>query len=255
MKTGANTGCICGSGKKYKHCCRDKPKKKIISTFIQNISDIASKHLDQLRLEVGSQTLQLCVFDTTFNNKNVITGITTGTLESDGNVSFYNGLVGNAIIECMTYNQDIKFSKNKLFIFAEIKHEANAERCIQQFFDEAPSGAALLIVCANDDIWGVALDLIGADFSTLIDTQRDGITDEVNTHTTPRRPNDRLRYRVLSRDNFKCVKCGASPASDPTIKLHVDHVKAWSKGGETVFENLQTTCSKCNYGKSNHFDE
>jgi hypothetical protein len=63
--------------------------------------------------------------------------------------------------------------------------------------------------------------------------------------------NWRLRFLVMKRDNFKCKNCGRSPASDPSIILHVDHIKAWANGGETIFENLQTLCSKCNIGKSN----
>ena len=61
---------------------------------------------------------------------------------------------------------------------------------------------------------------------------------------------DKLRYKVLKRDNFKCCACGASPAKDPSIELHIDHIVPWSKGGETKFENLQTLCSRCNIGKS-----
>lgn len=63
--------------------------------------------------------------------------------------------------------------------------------------------------------------------------------------------NWRLRFIVMRRDNFKCRACGRSPAIDPTITLDVDHIKAWSKGGLTVLENLQTLCTKCNIGKSN----
>lgn len=61
---------------------------------------------------------------------------------------------------------------------------------------------------------------------------------------------DKLRYRVLKRDNFKCCACGASPAKDPSVELHIDHIIPWAKGGETKFENLQTLCAKCNIGKS-----
>jgi 5-methylcytosine-specific restriction endonuclease McrA len=43
--------------------------------------------------------------------------------------------------------------------------------------------------------------------------------------------------------------CGASPAKDPDTVLHVDHIKPYSKGGETLAENLQTLCIKCNIGK------
>jgi hypothetical protein len=69
-------------------------------------------------------------------------------------------------------------------------------------------------------------------------------------HKTKRNINWRLRFIVMRRGNFKCKNCGQSPATDPSIILHVDHVKAWANGGETVQENLQTLCSKCNIGKS-----
>ena len=69
-------------------------------------------------------------------------------------------------------------------------------------------------------------------------------------HQTSRDINLRLRFMVMQRDNFKCCICGASPAKDPAIELHIDHIIPWSKGGETVIENLQTLCSKCNLGKS-----
>ena len=61
---------------------------------------------------------------------------------------------------------------------------------------------------------------------------------------------DKLRYQVLKRDNFKCCACGASPAKDPAVELHIDHIIPWSKGGKTTFDNLQTLCSRCNIGKS-----
>jgi AcrR family transcriptional regulator len=58
-----------------------------------------------------------------------------------------------------------------------------------------------------------------------------------------------LRYRVLVRDKFRCVICGASPAKDGTVELHVDHIFPWSKGGLNTEENLRTLCFKCNLGK------
>jgi len=71
------------------------------------------------------------------------------------------------------------------------------------------------------------------------------------TKKTGRDPSLRLRYKVLLRDNFTCKQCGASPAKDQNIELHIDHVIPWSKNGETTLENLQTLCSGCNLGKSN----
>ncbi len=63
--------------------------------------------------------------------------------------------------------------------------------------------------------------------------------------------NYRLRFFVMKRDNFKCKNCGRSPATNPKIILHIDHIKPWVDGGETVLDNLQTLCSICNIGKSN----
>jgi len=77
------------------------------------------------------------------------------------------------------------------------------------------------------------------------------LTEEVGKHKTKRDINWRLRFLVMRRDNFKCKSCGISPAVDPKIILHVDHIRAWSNGRETILENLQTLCLKCNIGKSN----
>lgn len=64
-----------------------------------------------------------------------------------------------------------------------------------------------------------------------------------------------LRYKVLSRDNFKCVRCGRSPATNSNIELHVDHKLPFSRGGKTILENLETKCKECNLGKSNRHSE
>ena len=69
-------------------------------------------------------------------------------------------------------------------------------------------------------------------------------------HKTKRDINLRLRFKVMARDHFKCCKCGKSPATDPSVVLHIDHIYPYSKGGETIMENLQTLCSDCNLGKS-----
>jgi len=61
----------------------------------------------------------------------------------------------------------------------------------------------------------------------------------------------RLRLDVLTRDNFRCVFCGKSPATNVGTRLHIDHIIPFSKGGKSTFENLQTLCAECNLGKSN----
>lgn len=58
-----------------------------------------------------------------------------------------------------------------------------------------------------------------------------------------------LRYKILCRDHFRCVICGRSPAKEPNIELHIDHIHPWSKGGKNTEENLRTLCFDCNLGK------
>jgi len=59
----------------------------------------------------------------------------------------------------------------------------------------------------------------------------------------------KLRYRVLTRDRYKCVLCGRSPATHVGISLHIDHINPFSQGGKALLENLRTLCDECNWGK------
>ena len=58
-----------------------------------------------------------------------------------------------------------------------------------------------------------------------------------------------VRMKVMNRDNYRCVKCGRSPATDIGIKLHLDHKIPFSQGGKSTEGNLQTLCQDCNIGK------
>jgi len=60
-----------------------------------------------------------------------------------------------------------------------------------------------------------------------------------------------LRYKVLHRDKSTCIKCGKTPLDG--VKLHIDHIIPFSKGGLTVLNNLRTLCSECNIGRSNKY--
>jgi Homing endonuclease associated repeat/HNH endonuclease len=59
-----------------------------------------------------------------------------------------------------------------------------------------------------------------------------------------------VRYDVLRRDHFRCVICGASPATLIGCELQVDHIIAVARGGENSMENLRALCKNCNLGKS-----
>jgi Homing endonuclease associated repeat/HNH endonuclease len=61
--------------------------------------------------------------------------------------------------------------------------------------------------------------------------------------------NWRLRALVLMRDGARCQLCGAEARHG--VRLHVDHIVPWSKGGETTLANLRILCEVCNIGRSN----
>jgi hypothetical protein len=63
--------------------------------------------------------------------------------------------------------------------------------------------------------------------------------------------NNSLKYDVMSRDNFKCVLCGKSPAIDSNVLLEIDHINPVSNGGDNSIDNLRTLCKGCNIGKFN----
>ncbi len=88
-----------------------------------------------------------------------------------------------------------------------------------------------------------------------IETIQMNNTEERIVHKTKRDISDRLRFRILMRDGFTCRSCGKSPMKERGVELHVDHILPWSKGGETIPDNLETKCKQCNLGKGNAFDK
>lgn len=69
-------------------------------------------------------------------------------------------------------------------------------------------------------------------------------------HHTSREPSDKLKVQVLKRDGNKCKICGVE-CDEGLHKLHFDHIKPWSKGGETTLDNLRVLCKTCNEALGN----
>lgn len=55
---------------------------------------------------------------------------------------------------------------------------------------------------------------------------------------------------LYDKQKGKCTLCGDELVFD-TGKVHIDHIKAKSKGGLDEIENYQFLCSDCNYAKRN----
>lgn len=64
---------------------------------------------------------------------------------------------------------------------------------------------------------------------------------------TPRKKRGQLspgvRYRIMERDAFVCLRCGVQ------TDLTIDHIQPVDQGGSDDPENLQTLCRSCNSSK------
>lgn len=54
----------------------------------------------------------------------------------------------------------------------------------------------------------------------------------------------KMRMKILERDDYRCVLCGAGSGF---TRLQVDHVD--NNKNNNVEDNLQTLCEECNHGK------
>jgi 5-methylcytosine-specific restriction endonuclease McrA len=58
------------------------------------------------------------------------------------------------------------------------------------------------------------------------------------------------RRALFARDNWRCVYCGTSAG-----RMTLDHVVPRSRGGDSVWENVVTSCAPCNLKKGNRLPE
>jgi 5-methylcytosine-specific restriction endonuclease McrA len=67
----------------------------------------------------------------------------------------------------------------------------------------------------------------------------------------PRSAQRKISRRALfARDGWRCVYCGTTGG-----RLTLDHVVPRSRGGESVWENVVTSCAPCNLRKGNRLQE
>ena len=58
------------------------------------------------------------------------------------------------------------------------------------------------------------------------------------------------RRALFARDGWRCMYCGMTGG-----KLTLDHVVPRSRGGDSVWENVVTSCAPCNLKKGNRLPE
>jgi 5-methylcytosine-specific restriction endonuclease McrA len=72
----------------------------------------------------------------------------------------------------------------------------------------------------------------------------------VNYVRVPRTVKRKISRRALfARDGWRCVYCGSAG------RLTLDHVIPRSRGGDSVWENVVTSCAPCNLRKADRLVE
>lgn len=76
--------------------------------------------------------------------------------------------------------------------------------------------------------------------------------EEIKMDATVRNIPGKVRLDVFERDDYKCQMCGRTV--EDGIKLHIDHIVPFSKGGSNDMDNLQVLCHECNLAKHDRMD-
>lgn len=79
-----------------------------------------------------------------------------------------------------------------------------------------------------------------------------GDDDEDEKQENVRTISGKTRLDVFERDDYRCQMCGRTV--DDGIKLHIDHIVPFSKGGSNEMDNLQVLCHECNLAKHDRMD-
>lgn len=170
----------------------------------------------------------------------------------DSNVARRFGTWNDALLKAgLTVSNEVNISDDRLFenIFTLWQHYGRQPR--RSELAKPPSTVSQSPYNRRFGSYTAALEAF-VEYANAGDTEAPAALEKGASKTkTGRNPSLRLRWHILQRDRFTCCACGASPALSPGVELHVDHIIPWSKGGETIFGNLQTLCSLCNQGKSN----
>ena len=75
-----------------------------------------------------------------------------------------------------------------------------------------------------------------------------GVRDPERVREYTRSVSPKLRAEILMKHGYRCALCQADLRYTPS---HIDHIKAFSKGGTSAPENLQPLCGPCNLAKGN----
>lgn len=180
---------------------------------------------------------------------NLFTNDTRNYFNHNRNVSFANGL--KLQIDKLVKDTYEIFGEydNDLYILAKIVLENSNNPStinswklnynkIVKLFEEYSSNGEISVAPSKESFYK---ELLGCYNITGLDSKRFFTRD-----------NKKVLYEKLEKGQSKgkriCPHCNKEYTFD---ELEIDHIKPWSKGGQTILSNAQLLCKTCNIKKSN----
>ena len=80
----------------------------------------------------------------------------------------------------------------------------------------------------------------------LLDRSKEPKLQKIWVRKSTRQISKNVSWEVFRRDNYTCRYCGAND-----VPLTVDHIVLWEEMGDSVVDNLNTSCSRCNRERGN----
>lgn len=125
---------------------------RIISTFLPAAAD---------DLAQGAQAI-LMAFDTLVDDKNLVVGITVGSIEGPGLESVRVSPIGQSVINrCASHHR--RNYPHGTVVVAGIANVAGAKERVRNVLAKAPPQALVLLLAANDKVYDAAFDALGLD--------------------------------------------------------------------------------------------
>jgi len=93
----------------------------------------------------------------------------------------------------------------------------------------------------DNQSWKFTNDEDIRDIIRQMDVQEIEGLQKVILRKSQRNIDQKVAWQVFRRDNFTCVYCG-----DDKSPMTIDHIILWELMGDTVPDNLNCSCKKCN---------
>lgn len=135
---------------------------RIVSTFVRAERDGA---FEAMGVEGDPKKSLLFVFDTLVDDKSVVSAITVGQVRGESLDDLRLSRVGQFVLDRLATHQKLNYPDGVVMI-AGVQNVSNAVQRVRNVLRNAPPGAAVLFVCADDKVYDAAAPGLNIDYKS-----------------------------------------------------------------------------------------